>query len=218
MSHYETLGIAKDSTANQIKSAYKKKAMKHHPDKGGDVKEFQKIQKAYDVLGDETRRQQYDETGDDAEAQDRSLLDLQILGNLFTQIIDQVGDVDRQDLVLILNDHLHGEITRASQAKKQQEYLIEKLTKILGRLKVAEGKRNLLGEMTEGKILQAQRTIQEIEESIKTVQRIRALLEGFEYEIDTSEPNINVSRSNSFDGRFMSESAFHEMLKRANGG
>jgi len=60
MDYYSTLGV--DSTADQetIKRAYKKLAMKHHPDRGGNTDKFQEIQKAYNVLGDEQSRSQYD--------------------------------------------------------------------------------------------------------------------------------------------------------------
>ena len=40
---YEVLGVSKTSDANEIKKAYKKLAVKHHPDKGGDEEEFKKI-------------------------------------------------------------------------------------------------------------------------------------------------------------------------------
>ena len=41
---YETLGIEKSSSAAQIKKAYRKKALRMHPDKGGDPEEFKKLQ------------------------------------------------------------------------------------------------------------------------------------------------------------------------------
>jgi curved DNA-binding protein len=60
MTHYETLGVAKDATADDIKKAYRKLASQHHPDKGGDKTKFQEIQVAYDTLSDINKRQQYD--------------------------------------------------------------------------------------------------------------------------------------------------------------
>lgn len=63
MTHYETLGISKTATADEIKKAYRKLASQHHPDKGGDKTKFQEIQKAYDTLGDDSKRQQYDMGG-----------------------------------------------------------------------------------------------------------------------------------------------------------
>lgn len=61
MNHYETLGIAKDASAEEIKKAYRKLASKHHPDKeGGDTEKFKEVQVAYDAISDETKRAQYD--------------------------------------------------------------------------------------------------------------------------------------------------------------
>jgi DnaJ-class molecular chaperone len=58
--HYQTLGIDRTANEDDIKRAYRKMAMKHHPDRGGDQAEFQKIQEAYSVLSDPVKRQQYD--------------------------------------------------------------------------------------------------------------------------------------------------------------
>jgi molecular chaperone DnaJ len=57
---YEVLGVNETSTPDEIKKAYRKLAMEHHPDKGGDEEKFKKISEAYDTLGDENKRTQYD--------------------------------------------------------------------------------------------------------------------------------------------------------------
>ena len=61
MSHYDTLGVAKTATPDEIKRAYRKLASQHHPDKGGDTAKFQEIEAAYRVLSDPEQRQQYDQ-------------------------------------------------------------------------------------------------------------------------------------------------------------
>lgn len=61
---YKTLNIAKDATGNDIKKAYRKMAMKHHPDKGGDANVFKEISKAYEILGDAEKRALYDKYGE----------------------------------------------------------------------------------------------------------------------------------------------------------
>jgi curved DNA-binding protein len=60
---YQTLGVTRDATADDIKRAYRKLASKHHPDRGGDTKVFQEIQTAYDTLSDPNRRTAYDNPG-----------------------------------------------------------------------------------------------------------------------------------------------------------
>lgn len=57
---YETLGVSKTATPEEIKTAYRKLASKNHPDKGGDTAKFQEIQNAYDTLSDPVKRQQHD--------------------------------------------------------------------------------------------------------------------------------------------------------------
>jgi DnaJ-class molecular chaperone len=60
MDHYARLGVDRTADHDTIRKAYKKLAMKHHPDRGGDTSLFQEISAAYDVLGDANKRAQYD--------------------------------------------------------------------------------------------------------------------------------------------------------------
>jgi DnaJ-class molecular chaperone len=60
MDYYSTLGVNKGANAEEIKKAYRSLAMKHHPDRGGDSAQFQKIQEAYATLGDPEKRAAYD--------------------------------------------------------------------------------------------------------------------------------------------------------------
>ena len=60
---YASLGLARGCNETDIKKAYKKLALQHHPDRGGDREAFEKIQEAYDVLSDPDSRQFYDMTG-----------------------------------------------------------------------------------------------------------------------------------------------------------
>mmetsp|Transcript_7276 Transcript_7276/g.17783 ORF Transcript_7276/g.17783 Transcript_7276/m.17783 type:complete len:420 (-) Transcript_7276:292-1551(-) len=60
---YETLGVEKDADAKDIKKAYRKAAIKHHPDKGGDEQVFKEVNAAYEVLSDPEKRAKYDKYG-----------------------------------------------------------------------------------------------------------------------------------------------------------
>jgi molecular chaperone DnaJ len=61
--YYETLGIDKKATKDDIKKAFRGLAQKHHPDKGGDEARFKEITEAYSVLSDEKKRREYDSYG-----------------------------------------------------------------------------------------------------------------------------------------------------------
>jgi curved DNA-binding protein len=58
--HYQTLGVDRNATPDEIKKAYRKLASQHHPDKGGDKTKFQEIQSAYDTLSNPQKRAMHD--------------------------------------------------------------------------------------------------------------------------------------------------------------
>ncbi|UKK00517.2 molecular chaperone protein [Theileria orientalis] len=62
---YKLLDLPKDCSDSEIKKAYRKLAIKHHPDKGGDPEKFKEISKAYEILSDPDKRRIYDEHGEE---------------------------------------------------------------------------------------------------------------------------------------------------------
>ena len=58
--YYDVLGVDEKATQEDIKKAYRNLAKENHPDKGGDEEKFKKINEVYDTIGDENKRQRYD--------------------------------------------------------------------------------------------------------------------------------------------------------------
>jgi curved DNA-binding protein len=63
MDYYSILGVERSASPDDIKAAYRKLAMKHHPDRGGNADKFKEINEAYDTLGDANKKAQYDHGG-----------------------------------------------------------------------------------------------------------------------------------------------------------
>ena len=60
MDLYNLLNIKSNSSAEEIKKAYRRASLKHHPDRGGNAEEFKKINRAYEVLSDPIKKRDYD--------------------------------------------------------------------------------------------------------------------------------------------------------------
>jgi molecular chaperone DnaJ len=83
--YYEVLGLTKTATPDEIKKAYRKKALEHHPDKGGDETVFKEIAEAYEVLSDKEKRANYDRFGFEKPRQAPSQNPFDRFSDLFSQ-------------------------------------------------------------------------------------------------------------------------------------
>ena len=61
--YYDVLGVSKTASADEIKKAFRRAAIEHHPDRGGDETKFKKVNEAYEVLKDQDKRKRYDQFG-----------------------------------------------------------------------------------------------------------------------------------------------------------
>ena len=97
--YYETLGVNKSSSDGEIKKAYRKKAMKYHPDRNKDDKQaekkFKKINEAYYVLKDKEKKTQYDQFGHQAFEHSGAGFKDSNVGGGFSDIFEEMfGDFD----------------------------------------------------------------------------------------------------------------------------
>lgn len=61
--YYSILDVSKNASQEEIKKAFRKLAIEHHPDKGGDAEKFKEINEAYSILSDQQKRAAYDQFG-----------------------------------------------------------------------------------------------------------------------------------------------------------
>ena len=125
---YQTLGVNKDATADEIKRAYRRLASQHHPDKGGDKNRFQEIQQAYDTLGDTSKRATYDNPGNPF-AQTGNAFDFQtifdIFGTRFQHPHQQRMQQARMSLWITLEDVAKGGRKTISVGSQQGTVTVE---------------------------------------------------------------------------------------------
>ena len=119
---YEALGVARDATEADVRSAFRRKAKTAHPDAGGSSEEFTAINRAHVVLADPVRRARFDQTGvadDGSDNIDQGALNL-IMGMVVGILM---GDADpmQADLVAEMHKHIEKQIAATSEQLKRLE-------------------------------------------------------------------------------------------------
>lgn len=123
--YYDLLGLDKNANEQEIKKAFRKKALKEHPDRGGDEEKFKKFSEAYEVLSDKNKRKHYDQYGKEGVDQNGESSVHDIFSNLFG------GSSMRQEkkkaknikftLNLNLQDFYNGKTSKLAITRKVQK-------------------------------------------------------------------------------------------------
>ena len=111
MSLYDKLNLDKNCSKDDIKKSFRKLAVSHHPDKGGDEEKFKEISHAYEVLSDDEKRKRYDLTGSDTEQPQQpnfnSGFPFNFGGDPFEFMFNQHHRQRREDPIRKLDDTVH---------------------------------------------------------------------------------------------------------------
>ncbi|CAN0112486.1 unnamed protein product, partial [Discosporangium mesarthrocarpum] len=123
---YNILGVSKDATEGEIKKAYRKLALKNHPDKGGDPEQFKEITMAYEILSDPKKRQLYDQYGKDGVEQEdgpghsaEDIFSMFFGGQRRGPSGPRKGDDDRHKLKVGLEDLYNGKTCRLAVSRNK---------------------------------------------------------------------------------------------------
>jgi curved DNA-binding protein CbpA len=177
-SHYEVLGVKRDAKPEQIKHAYRRLAMKHHPDRNGDghdPKAMTAIQIAYDVLSDPERRQRYDETGDSNPQQSLDAEATQELARAFQQVIQMVPPGG--DPLPLMRDGMANALTEIDQTLQ----FLATIPKRRGVIRLrTEGGLNLYEGVLDTIERDAEKTKRDLEGRRKLILRAREMLSEYE--------------------------------------
>ena len=199
MDYYETLGVERTASPEEIKKAYKRMVKKHHPDRAANDEErvarnksMVLINRAYEALSDPKKREHYDRTGGDAPKDSIEQQALQVIFQILSAMLNQAPET--ANFITGMRKQLHhnkrsiGEgkanLERQIRKTEKQRKCIKRKKKINAIGKVEEGP-NLLDQIFEQRIQQMQKQIADIPEAIKIADKALEILK--DYEDATSE-------------------------------
>lgn len=173
---YETLGLERSASLEQIKKAYRRACSEAHPDKhGGDGRRQQEVNDSYAILSDAARRARFDASGDTS-PRGRIVENARaILASQFAQIVDREELIDPLSLLKISLEALKSQAFADRQSQSQRIRFLERKARALK----GPAEDNFLGPVIEGKIDQARRQVAELDLAIESFAVCLELIQGY---------------------------------------
>lgn len=174
---YEKLGLDKDATQKDIKKSYRKLAMSHHPDRGGDEDEFKEITLAYELLSDAERKEKFDRTGEQ-EKQD-SLEDqaMQLIAVIFSQLID-AAEFNGNYVAEVKQQLKHLKV-KAERSVVSLNRNLNRLVSTLGRVQVEGTDHNIFASIINTKIEQIENAVKTENDRLSLLELSRGILDKY---------------------------------------
>jgi curved DNA-binding protein CbpA len=177
---YETLGVPRDASQDDIKQAFRRLATAAHPDKGGDPVRMAEINRAYEALGDAEKRAEFDATGatDGADSLEREARDR--LVSLFRAALDTEMD-DPMSVCQTGLGNARSEIEKRITATTSA---VMRLRKQRDRVRRKGEGANLFQSLVDEKIKQADAQLAQLERGRAVFARVGEMLEAYESTAD----------------------------------
>lgn len=196
--YYRVLKVKKTATPEEIKTAYKKLAMQHHPDRNpGDAKaeeRFKAVGEAFEVLSDERKRKEYDETGKvsggigrDPDS-DLHQSVMQILRNILTDLA-LANTLKRREVIKLFQARVEEAGIRPLEKQlKELKILAEQFEDAATRFDTTEPV-NVLKEMMESSVKTLRISMEQCSDELAKQKRLHAFFGKYTYRTDATPTN-----------------------------
>lgn len=186
MTLYSDLGLESTASKKDIEKAYRNKAMKEHPDHGGDPEKFKQITVAYKILKDDEARERYDQTGrTDKPLSKRDIIFRQLVIEGFTRSDKPINSIIKK----LRGDQAEIEQQRIKlkTAKKQISTRLEKF--------LEKHSNEMIKETLEGTLDTLNR---EIDTCTETLDMLKGLIDDFKvYKEEEESSNYSSAKLDS---------------------
>jgi len=190
---YDKLGVKKNATKDEIKSAYRKKAKENHPDKGGSKEEMTELTICYSILSSDDKRKKYDETGSTDTANPFEQRFYAFVNQIFIAIIEGNENpygVDIIDMFKIktrnIIETLQSNIIDSGQKKTKYENVLGRLT--------TKGNDSIMMIMNT-QIESCTHNINQLKEEIEFLKQAQVVIDHYNYNYDKNvKPKVTYTR------------------------
>lgn len=211
---YDTLGVDKDASVEEIKKSYRAKAKINHPDKGGSNEKMAKITKAANVLLNPAKKARYDETGKAGPNNSQSVI-FSLITNLIQHFF-QSQDPEKVDLIVWIRNHQLREIATFQKQRKEVEVVNVRCEKYLDKVEGEGSFREIYRNTLLTSIEAGKREMALIDEKIDIANQVVCILNDHSYKIkkeEAQEPEQQVHTYYRPDFNFASSHIFEEILR-----
>lgn len=202
---YETLGVNRTATLEEIKKAFKDKAKKLHPDKpGGDKAKFQEIQRAYEVLSDAGRRDRYDKTGEVEERDERQEMVHFMMAHMFVTAVSKAGSEEykEKDIIKKAKGIAFEAITQCRKEIAKWDDQIKIKTDLVQRLSTKKGTDNVISAQLLVSMEMDKAAKEEIEYRMGVIKEVHDSFDNYHYKADPPKPRKEPTMSGPSGGIF----------------
>lgn len=174
---YETLGVKRDASPDEIKKAHRRGVRAKHPDRGGKKEDFHKVQEAYEILSDPERKKLYDETGKTASSSVNIPMEV---SNLICQMVNE-GNVKTMDFVELARQSIEASIVRMAKEIEILQKRADKFEEAAIRMK---SKEPVVIEMLKQTAALQMSSIDALSAKMDLGRQMLEFLEGCSYQVD----------------------------------
>lgn len=193
---YEALGVARDATAEQIRTAHRRAAKRHHPDQGGDAETFDLIQRAFAILRDPAKRRIFDETGAfDEQAQATLEQRARTAARLaLMAVVMGAQDLVRIDLISAALQYLKVQVEGLETQRNQFERNLDRLVVARGRLRNLSDHPDVVSNMFDAQDSDLRGAIGKVDEELRVQEAAEEILKRYSYAFEMDGKPVSVSR------------------------
>lgn len=187
---YHVLGLPSSASAEDIRKAYRSYARRLHPDAGGSAAEFARLQVAYDILGDATKRKQWDETGRVDGAEDPDANALQVISQVF-QIVLAQDDEPQGDIMSAITQHLTNEMRKPQDQIEKLERALKRSKKLTDALVASSDEAKVkarIPRVISWHVTQIEQTLRQAKIQLKTLERAKEICSEWGLELPADSP------------------------------